>query len=431
MQGPAALQKQALSQAQAMYAPQLDALRAEQADARRQAQANLIGIQKLIQVVKAHAQGSQGDIDAAFQHGAGADYGPSDMADQARGMYGAEGDAYAHHGDISASQAGLAGQAEYLNQIQDSNKIARDLLNEVAKVQGQIPGAAHDIYGDLLSGQDKYRDFQVKQQKMLQDQYDRQYRKAKDQASMLNKGPWLYYVVDSPQGPQVRLAKDKKGQPISTTGLSDYQKARLEASAAKSATDAATDAAKPGKTHQNADGTYSTYNPDTGRWELSPGYNPKRPVKKTTPKKLSAKIPPIIDPDTGQPLTSSTVKMYKDDVYGLMSNHPGDFEGLLSDLKESPIPPAIWEQIISKRFQIPQWAIEHKSPNITGLRQMAVPRLHRIAVFLGYEPPDLNTARPGRQMDPKRPWLGLSKAGLIEWILHASGPVTPGMPNLF
>lgn len=231
MLGPAALQKQALTQATALYQPQLDALRADQREAQRQAAANLAGIQKLIEVVKAKAQSMGVPVQNAFQHGALADYGSSTLADAARQSYADQGAAYANIGDAYEQAAANAGEGEYLNVVQDSNKIARDLLSEIAQVTGKIPGEAQSIYSDLVSAQDKYK---TAQQKQYEDQYDRQYRMAKDTVTQLNKGPWLYYVADTPQGPQIALAKGKNGKPISTTGMNDYEKARLAQSAATS-----------------------------------------------------------------------------------------------------------------------------------------------------------------------------------------------------
>jgi hypothetical protein len=355
-----------------------------------------LAVRKLIEVVSGKARELGGGVAAAFQHGAQGDYGGSSLAGDAQNMYTQEGSAYSTIGDTYAKEAGNAGEAQFLNVVQDSNKIARDLLSEILKVQGEIPGAAHDIYGELLSGQDKYRNYQIKVQKEQQDQYDRVYRRAKDQASMLNKGPWLYYVADTPQGPQVVLAKDKKGRPISTSGMSDYQKASLEARAADSAYRAASDvnksvagvvkdAAKPPKYYKNADGTWSVRDPKTGKLVKAPGYNPGKPVK---PEKPGTKV--ILN-ELGVPMTKTQIQADIGNVHRALTAHgvtatAGDLELLIEDIGKTPIPAAIWRPIVAKKVGIPAWAVDRSKPmNRAALRNMGIVRLHRIAVFMGLD----------------------------------------------
>lgn len=274
--GPAALHAQANTQAQAYWKPVLDEYHAQQRDAQRQAAANLAGVQKLIEIVKAKAQSLGQPISAAFQHGANADYGSSDLAGQARDMYSQEGAAYSHIGDAYSQEAGNSGEAQYLNVVQDSNKIARDLLNEIMQVTQKIPGTAEDIYGQMSTAQSKYRTGQ-------QSDYNTAYNRALQTAKYYtDKTGVLYIVADTPSGPQLVEAKDKKGKPISTDGLTPYQKASLTARATVSKAAAARDAKKPGATKM-VNGVLVQYDPITKTWNPAPGNLPVKPAKAKKP----------------------------------------------------------------------------------------------------------------------------------------------------
>ena len=402
---PAALQAQALAQAQAYYKPVLDEYHSQQTQAQEEAARRLAGVQKLIQIVQAAAGQYGKPITDAYNAAANQDYGTSDLADQARSSEAAGGQAYSNIGSAYAGEAGNAGEAQYLNVVQDSNKIARDLLDQITQTTAKIPGTAQDIFGQLQSAQGKYRSEQLAQSKYGFEQQKYAYSLANQQVAQLNKGPWLYYTATGKDGmPEVRLAKDKRGKPISTHGMSEYDKATLSLRAAASRETHAYHQQQVGLKQQTL---------AQGQQKISQAQQ-RINIAKAKAAKTAAKVPAKIIGLSGQPLTSAEVNTYTGDVVGIIndSQKRGSITTAIDRLSNSPVPPALWKPLVAKRYGIPPWAVKGTAPNVAGLRRMAVPRLHRIAVFLGYDAPALN---------PKKPWIGSTKQGLVDFIVNASG----------
>lgn len=384
MQGPAALQALALKQAHAQYDPALSQLGTERDRAAAEAKAKLLGIERLLSVVSSIAQGIGAPQQAAYQNAANTDFGGSPLAGQAKEMFQKEGDAYSGIGNAYAGDAANSGEAQFLNVVQDSNKVAQSYADQIAETRAKIPGAAQEIYGGLSSDAFKYRTAQQAAQDKYRAQQAAEYRDAYNRAFQTakyytDKTGELYIVADTPEGPQLVKARDKKGNPISTVGLTPYQKAEIQQRAQASKAQAVAAANKPPPQRQNPDGSYSIFVPGTG-WVKDPSFNPSKPKKVV---KTKARV---ILSEAGTPLSNSDIKTYTDDVHGLMGTIKA-LPDLIETLKNSPVPAAIWKPIVARRYRVPIWAVKGTAPNIAGLRMMTPKRLYQIAVFLGYDGP--------------------------------------------
>jgi hypothetical protein len=158
------------------------------------------------------------------------------------------------------------------------------------------------------------------------------------------------------------------------------------------------------------------HNPNTGAWDLKPGYvyGPNGTV--VSKSKTKAQKQQIMGAG-GVPMTNAEINSAAADVkttiFGKGYGGKRPIASVIRAVTAENIPESIWVPIVSKAYNIPT--------TTKDLRYMNVTRLHNLAVMLGYQPPTGGSK-------------GLDKAGLVQWIQahlpKASAPAQTGANGL-
>lgn len=230
------------------------------------------------------------------------------------------------------------------------------------------------------------------------------------------------YLVDA----NGNVVTDTVGKPIPTAAeghaRTREQQARDRIAQAKTAADARL-AAKPPDTFSSGGQTYAWALRKDGGWTY-------RPVGGTKP----GKPPPIVDPDTAQPLTKAEVYREQKNVRDTIHNyraHGYRLEDIIKAMRDNGVPDRIWMPIVMNAYHVPR--------SFKDVNHLSLPRLRSLAVFMGWAPTPLPAGVKPETAAKWRATHGLNRAEFVSWIqahlpkadaaAKAATEPPPGSPN--
>lgn len=412
------------------YAPQLAYLQQQQQRSQQMHAAQQAGLVELYKILSGNMGSLGGDISNIFSSAAqGLDL-PSDAVTGdlgvSRDIINSGGLAGPGYGSAYPQLAGQQGQTEFLKAVQEGRAEEQDVGAQIQRLIAEQPAQVQQLLSQL-SGQ----------------QAD--YAKAA-QPEIRSVGGNLVQI--DPTTGRVRVIyqgatggaggppKTFRGPGGSVYGWTQDAKGNWKPQLIAAGSDPA---AKPPKTVSGPGGRVDAWVQDkNGNWRLVPVragatgtasggtvqsktingrtvvFDPHTGIyydpatgKPIDPNSLKAGgTSQVVDPITGTPLTKSRIAALEKETIDNIRKAQGSGRRLEEVLAHIPdyVPRAIWVPIVARRYGIPPWVVDGRglSAKQAGqLRYMGVPRLHNIAVMLGYQP------------DPRAP---LDKRGLVAWI---------------
>lgn len=227
----------AQQEAETYYGPLLAELRRQQDRLRQSHLAQQAGLTQLYSILAGSLGGAGQDYMGAFNNAANtlgrySEGATSPDAATAANALRQEGSAYAGGAQALPQIAGQEGTLRFLKAVQEGNADEGDLAAKLAEVESGIPAKAQDLLRQIQNQQFQYGRYDQQQANA-----DRAYglsslRAAEGMAARLSRpasqgGTGYLYVVGA--NGNIVQARDVKGQPISTSGLTDYQRANLTA----------------------------------------------------------------------------------------------------------------------------------------------------------------------------------------------------------
>lgn len=234
---PQQQQAMALQQAQAFYQPLLDELHRQQQQQAFEHLAQQAGLGQMYSALGGSFGGLAGNLQNIYNQAAQglAQYSQGstspNLGIMQQGLQG-QGTAYAAGASKYPQLAGQQGVLQFLTAVQQANAQDAALSDRVSQTAGEIPAKAQALLGGIQEQQYKMSQAETARRASAAKMSQQAYQSARSYALATakyytDKTGFLYVVKDTPKGPQLVEAQDAQGRPISTRGLTPYQKAQL------------------------------------------------------------------------------------------------------------------------------------------------------------------------------------------------------------